>query len=209
MEELAYPDIVQQYHKTIVLYKGEPVHVSAVGQDKPTKVLIFFLLTQVTKIVDFNLVDFTAPEFRIGMVNVGGSVLYVNRVPVRKMQVGLNANNTSIQYIDGVNYEDGPMAAAAQLKGFNHIALGAAIKGQYPSFEECLDFIKHFQGAMAWERQFCIDHRRAVYYKRKLVGKLAKNSTRPEKITFDKGFEHLDILLGDNCGKSLAASRTR
>lgn len=209
MEELAYNDIVQQYHRTVVLYKGEPVYVSAVGEDKPTKVRVLDLLSQHAKTVEFNLVDFTAPTFRIGNVNTMGSVYYVARRPVRKMQVGINQNNTQIQYLEEGRYLEGQMEGMRRIGKFDCIEVANAIKGIYPSFEECLDYVKQFRGTMAWDRQFSISCDRRVFYRTKSVGSLPRNCTRVERIQFDKGYEHLDILLGDNCDKALQASRSK
>lgn len=209
MEELAYNDIVQQYHRTVVLYKGEPVYVTAVGEDKPTKVRILDLMSQRSSTVDFNLVDFTPPAFRIGNVNVEGGVFHVARKPVRKMQVGLNVNNTIVGIIGDGLYPNGTMNGANRVGHFNSIEIANAIKGNYPSFEECLEFVKQFKGTMAWDRQFSISATRHVFYRTKTVGQLPRNCTRMERIQFYKGYEHLDILLGDNCGKALQASRSK
>lgn len=209
MEELAYNDIVQQYHRTLVLYKGEPVHVVAVGEDKPTKVRVLDLLSQRSSTVDFNLVDFTPPAIRIGNVNMEGGVFHVSRKPVRKMQVGINSNNTMTSAIEEAMYPNGAMNGAQAVARFNSVELGQAIKGIYPSFEECLEYVKQFKGTMAWDRQFSISATRHVFYRTKTVGMLPRNCTRVERIVFSKGYEHLDILLGDNCGKALQASRSK
>lgn len=209
MEALAYQDIVQQYHRTVVLYKGEPVNVTAVGEDMPTKVRVLDLLQQKTRTVQFNLVDFTPPTFRIGMVNIGGSCLYVVRKPVRKMQVGVNSSNCNVSHIPEAKYLEGAGECMSQVSKFTGVEIGNAIKGIYPSFEECLDFIKNFRGTMAWDRQFAIDCRRQVFYRTALVGNLPRNCTKADKIQFAKGYEHLDILLGDNCDQTLQASRTK
>lgn len=209
MEDLAYNDIVQQYHRTVVLYKGEPVYVTAVGEDKPTKVRILDLMSQRSSTVDFNLVDFTPPAFRIGNVNIDGSVVYIARKPVRKMQVGINQNNTQISAIDDAHYPSGLGNTLTSASSFKSVDIGNAIKGIYPPFEECLEYVKQFKGTMAWDRQFSISATRHVFYRTKTVGQLPRNCTRMERIQFHKGYEHLDILLGDNCGKALQASRSK
>lgn len=202
-EEIAYADIIQQYHKTLVLYKGEPVYVSSVGDEAPYRVRILQLLDQKQKVVNFSMEDFTAPAFRIGMVNTGNSVVYAVRRPVRRMQVGISANNLSVNHIDAAFYEEGPMEAIRNISRCTSVELGNAIKGAYPTFDEALAFVKGFKGAQAFDRQFAITSNRQIIYKTKAVGSLPKNCTRPERIQFDKGFEHLEILVGDNCGKTL------
>lgn len=209
MLEINYNDIVQQYVKTVVLYKGKPVYVSTVTQDPPYKARILDLLTQKMSTVEFNLTDFTSPAFRIGMVNVDSSVVHISRIPVRKMQVGVNQNNIQVSLLPDAHYPEGGMQTANAAGKLNSLEVGNAILGIYPTFEECVAFVREFKGAMAWDRQFAITSSRMIYYRNKVVGTIPRNCTRKERIVFSEGYEHLNILIGDDFDAALQASRTK
>lgn len=203
-EEINYADIIQQYHGNIVLYKGSVVYVSSVSEEKPHKAIVYRLIDGKRLTAQFNTDDFTPPNLRIGNVNAAGGVVYVSRKPVRRMNVGLNKNNIQISQLP-IYYPEGWRAASDAIHSMKSADLARTMLGQYPGFDECLDYVKSFKGAMAFDRQFCIDNLRQIYYKDKYVGDLPKNCTKLERIVFHKAHEGLELLIGDNCAKTLQA----
>ena len=203
-EEISYEDIVQQYKGTVVLYKGEPVYISGVSVDPPYKVNFTYIITQKRGAAVFNMEEFKPPALRIGMVNIMSSVVYCSRQPRRVMQSGISNRTLGVEYL-ATHYPEGQAECRHALQRLNVPALGEAMVNDYPPFEECLEFVKNFKGAMAWDKQFAIDSERQIHYKTSVVGNLPRNCTRVERIQFDAGYEHLEILLGDNCGKTLSA----
>lgn len=203
-EVLGYDDIVQQYAQNIVLFKGRPVFVHSVSIGAPHSLNCTDLVTQKRVSGRFNMHDFTPPNMRIGMVNINGATLYVTRKPVRRMNVGINSQNLIIKYLDVV-YIDGAQQAIAEVQRLKTADLGSAMLGIYPTFEESLEFVSEFKGAMAFDRQFAVCSKRKIHYKTNVVGVLARGVNTIDGIVFSAEFEHLELLLGDKCGQTLRA----
>lgn len=202
-DKLSYDDITQQFYKNIVLYEGKPVYVTGVSRET-LKVTFTELLTGKRSNAPFSLKTFLPPAVRIGLVNTCGSVVYVVREPKRKMTMGLNSGNLRIKEL-AVDYPEGIVETFAEIKTLKSADLARAMIGEYPSFEECLEHVKEFKGAMAFDRQFAIDNNRMIFYKTGCVGHLPKNCNRVDTIAFDKPHQHLALLIGDNCGETLRA----
>lgn len=196
-------DINQQYMNCVVLYKGEPVKVTAVGVNK---VNITHLKTQKKSSVNFNLVDFTPPNFRLGMLNTDSGAVYISRKPVRNMQVGLSSKNVVIEalpapYLRGAN----EVIKAANM--LNSVELAECISGEYPDFRTCIEYVKEFNTVIAFERQFAIDAAFNIYYKTRKVGVLPRNCRSIERIQFDKPYEYLSMAVGETCVHTFATVR--
>lgn len=197
---LSIADIQQQYLGNIVLYKGVPVYVVSVSAESNISYQV--LSTGKRAVAKFSLKTFTPPDMRLGMVNVDGGALYAQRIPVRKMNVGLNGANTKFLVL-ATNYPEGQAMTHAAVATMKHPSIAEAMLNNYPTFDECVAHTKEFGGCMAWDRQFAFDDERKVHYRSKVVGRLPKNCRKVEAIEFDKPYEYLPMLIGDNCGKAL------
>ncbi len=205
-EVLTPGDISQQYLQCVVLYKGEPVKVTAVGEAVPTKVNITNLRTQKKSSVLFNLQDFTPPAFRLGMLNTESGAVWVSRKPVRRMFVGICQHNVVIEALPApyLNGAQGVIKAAYNL---NSVELAECIAGEYPDFRTCIEYVKEFNTVIAFERQFAIDTAFNIYYKTRHVGTLPKNCRTVERIQFSKDYQHLQMALGDTCENTFSDFR--
>lgn len=202
MDDLNRGDIQQQYYQNIVMYKGDLVYVATVGDEAPVKLIVYRLIDNKRMSVAFTLKDFGPPVGRLGMVNVAGSVVYASRRPVRKMNIGISTGNLVVHHLP-VEYPEGRDESLMAVKRLRSPEMAATMNGMFPTFQECLAYLKENRGAMAFDRQFAIDSDRRVFYRTNEVGNLPKNCTKPERIVFSKEYEHLNILIGDNCAKTL------
>lgn len=206
MDEISLEDLEMLYNKTLVLYKGSPVFVSSINGDR--RLNIFHLETQKSEYVDWSFEDFKPPTRRIGMVNCHNTVIYVTRQPYRKYQVGMSPNNMYFEYIRDVAQDvDYISPALTKVKKLHGREVLNALKGDYPSLTKALKAVKEMEknGSMAFDHQFAVTKNKEIIYKTSKVGTVSVKG----EITFDKGFEHLEIMIGDNCEKTLRTTRTR
>lgn len=190
MADLTYEDMVQQYHKTIVLCKKQPVYVMEISPDGVFYVLN--LLTNKTSSVKFSFKDFQSPAMRLGMVNVFDSVVYITRLPYRRMQVGISAQNTKIAVLP-VNYPQGKDDTINYIGRLRCPELGVTMTGNYPTIEEAYNNAVESGGACAFDRQFAIDRDAQVWFKETRVGTYKK-----KEFSFKPEFQHLSILVEFN-----------
>ena len=206
-EEIGYEDIVQQYQGTVVLFKDKPVYVKMVDGDK--LVTIFDLATQKLSKEPFSFKHFKPPAVRLGFVNIANTVVLVSRQPYRKMQVGISGQNLHVRLPKVIQDEDNQYTATKKVRQLAGKELYNTIVGDYPSFEKAVETVSKMEvkGAMAFDRQFAITTDREILYKELKVGTLPVKGKTVEDIKFDKGFEYIAILIGDNCEKTLRATR--
>ncbi|MNX05462.1 hypothetical protein D3C86_350750 [compost metagenome] len=198
-------DIRQQYENTIVLYKNNPVYVTSC--DGKT-LRIVDMKTQKTEHVQFSFKTFSAPAFRLGMVNCHKAVVYLTRVPYRRMNVGICKATLNFQYPRGCGTTENQGLAGRSIQKMFVKELANTILGDYPTFEHALKFVKDNENsAMAFDRQFAITSDHKVFFKMQVVGNLKKGGATIDDIIWSKDFEHLHLLLGDNCEKIIRASR--
>jgi len=200
MVELSHADKVQQYLKTVVLYKDNPVHVERITD--AGKFCIFDLKKQKSSTVEFNFEDFKPPARRIGMVNIMGSVVFITRSPFRKMQIGISKSNTECFYLN-LEYPKGRAATLECALQFSSEGIADAMDNNYPSFEEAVKMVSKDHSAVAFDHQFAIDSNREIHYKTRAVGVLDKD-VKPSvyNIKFSKGNEQLITLLDNNHEKT-------
>lgn len=201
IEVLSHGDIHQQYYNCVVLYKGEPVKVTGIGDAAPYKVNITHLRTQKRSSVLFTLEHFSPPNFRLGMLNTDQGALWMSRKPVRNMQVGLSAKNTMLEALPSV-YMNGIHEAIKKANMLCNVELAETIAGEYPDFRTCIEYIREFNTCIAFDRQFAVDSRFTIFYKTRAVGSLPKNCRTVERIQFNKEYEYLQLALGDNCANT-------
>lgn len=200
VENLSFEDIIQQYANNIVCYKGKPVYVSNVRGDKTVNVKD--LESGKEAKVAFNLKDFKATKERLGMVNVDNTVIYLTRIPVRRMEIGLNGRNLSIGKV-ACPALDSDYRAFANIQSLQHPSIADTLAGNYPTFPKAYRKATDTNGTYAFDRQFAIDFEGNIYYKTKCVGKAPAKAKSVNEIIFFDNFKHLIILLEGNHEKTV------
>ena len=95
--------------------------------------------------------DLTSP--RLGMINTkDGSVLFAERIPLRRSAQGLNNNNLTIRTLPGLQKPSG----RPELRFWPELA--QTIRGEYPSYNEALLSLFGYPGhaARAFDRDFAV-----------------------------------------------------
>lgn len=192
MDEIRYEDLVQLFKNTVVLHKNKPVYVEDIAPDKTF--FIKDLATQRSKFVPFSMKDFTGPKRRIGCVNIGNSVVYVARIPVRRYKMGLSADNTQVKFLEDVDYNS-KAEIKQRIARFDTPEIADAMNGVYPSFEEAIKRAIQFHGTVAFDKQFSVCCRRYIHYKHEMVGKIKTGKSQISDIVFNDGKEYLSSLL--------------
>lgn len=206
MDELSYEDVIQQYQSNIVIYKGNPVFVTSVIS--ATSVKVWDIKAQKYAILPFSRLEFTSPKSRLGMVNLNGTVMYMVRVPVRKMSIGLCKNNVEISSL-AIPYPNGKDKSVMDLAGLRTAALADTLAGVYPKFKVALVMLRNKEvEAIAFDRQFAISDEGLVCYKTQVVGEVALAAKTPSEIKFYEGKEYLSLLLEKKYEKTVGLSCT-
>jgi len=204
MDKLSYADVCQQYGQNIVSYKGRIVLVVRVYED--CRVRIKDLLLQVEDVVQFSLEHFSVVKNRLGMVNIGDSVIYAVRMPVRKMGIGINKNNLSLSS-PAVEYPSGKRDTEQWLLSLQTQHIAKTLLGQYPSLSDALDkLIRDKPCTIAVDRQFAIDHEGRVYYKDLRVGMISLKAKSLSETVFLARYQHLSSLIEENYAKTVRNS---
>ncbi len=204
MDELSYQDVSQQYLNNLVEYKGSIVYVTRVFEDKRVK--IFFLDSRLTETVQFELGHFSVIKKRLGMVNVCDAVIFLSRIPVRKMGIGLNKGNIQTDLLP-INYPQGKADTVYLIQSLTYEGILKTLTNTYPSFKQALNKVKKDKPAtVAFDRQFAVDSDGAIYYKTQFVGSLPEGKTLTSEIVFHKDAQHLSILLENNHEKTIGHS---
>lgn len=194
MAEISDHDIEQKYVGSIVMFAKKPVFIKGLYQRGKVKILD--LLSQREDIVDFTVEEFKAPATRLGMVNIAGGVLYAYRIPVRRYKLGFSRDNLKVDSLN-VKYEGGGMEAVEKIKSLTSIEFADCIMGKYPNLKQAMKLLeKQGEGAVAFDRQFAVDCRNRIWYKRAVVGGVGDKG-----IVFSAGFQHLELLLDKNYAK--------
>lgn len=196
MKGITLEDLRQKIQSTVVLHKGIPVYVQDVYG--AAKKVLYIPLNKKNADVKEEIFsdDFSPPTERIGMVNVHGTVVYVTRMPHRRYSLGLTQNNLVIERLKVKYNFAGYDGASGHIKSLHSVELGRAILGKYPSFQKACKMVRQEEGAVAFDRQFCVDSEGYIHYKTAKVG-LVNN----KKIVFAKGFEHLTKMLSKDYDK--------
>lgn len=203
MAEMSVPDIQRDICGTLVQYEGVPVVAKEISRDGKNLTVRRVMDNHEFK-VPFSLQSVTAIRGRIGMINgATGSVYYMERIPVRRMSIGINSNNSRASIVfdgDGDEYSN--------IKEFSHHGLDDAINNRYPTFRQAIKFAKNCNGACAFDKQFAVDHKGAIYYKDKgRVGKIVAPFKTIDKIEWNAGKEHLFFLLENDYEKTVRTFR--
>ena len=203
MDEMSVHDIQRDICSTLVLYRGVPVQATAITPNGKTLTVKRVMDDKEMK-VPFSLNDVTALRGRIGMINgTAGCVYYMWRIPMRRMSIGITANNSRVEEIIGSDREE-----YRSIREFNHHGLDDAINNRYPSFEQAIKYAKSANGGCAFDKQFAVDNQRNIYYKdRGIVGTVKAGGSSIDDIKWRDSFEHLVILLENDYEKTVRTFR--
>ena len=186
--EMQAADIQQKLEKSILMRNNRPYLFLQYGG---ARVRVYDLLDQKEQVIEYSEDDWKAPVPRLGMVNINGSVVIAKRIPIRRYKLGLSVENLDVQTIPGIHYPDrGGDRSVREVVGLKSKALAQTIMGQFPSLTQALQKVSQFEGAVAFDRQFCVDSEAYLYYKETRVGKHDGNS-----IFFNEGYQHLSVLV--------------
>lgn len=200
MPNLSEHDIVQLYADSVCMYDGHPVKVIKAGHN----MRILNLEHGKESVVKFDYNKFKSLKTRLGFVNADGFVYYAARRPARRFSVGITRSNTLIQHV-------GPQPKDYRhFRGVSDVVTRMVTKdwhntitGQYPSLQMAAKIALNTKGCCAFDRQFAIDNERNIYYKMERVGILPKLARSTNRITFNEGKEHLELLLNPNYDKTV------
>lgn len=180
-------DLSQKIEDSIVLLDGKPIYCYQVGGDM--SVYYYDMYSGNEKMVPFSE-KITAPTARLGMVNIHGSVVYTSRMPMRRMRLGIGRESLSCEKLK-VHYPDRSFDQHQYyLNKLIRPELADTLLGKFPSFQEACIAVRQEKGAVAFDRQFCVDSDGYVHYKTKKVGLVNKG-----KIVFATQYPHLYQLL--------------
>jgi hypothetical protein len=140
------------------------------------------------------------------MVNIYDSVVYVTRLPVRKMAIGINKGNISISALP-TTYPHGKRETSEAINTLTQPCIVDTLRGKYPSLQETLEKLQEAKPATyAFDRQFAIDSDGTVFYKTNIVGTIPLSAKSVSEIVFAPSYKHLSILLENNHEKTVGTS---
>lgn len=199
MDEISYEDARTLFLDCVINYQGVPHKVLRINDSLVAR--LKNLTTQKLIEVKLSIKDFCIPIPRLGFVNhFTNGVAYINRKPVRKYQAGLNHGNVAVNQIPS-NYPEGWDRVYRDVLTMEHIGFANMLMNQYPTIKEAMSSIKEFGGSVAFDKQFCVTEDFLIYWKTTKVGSIPKNCSTVDRIQFDKGYEDLVNLIGDNYEK--------
>lgn len=190
-DAIAEADIGVLFSRTLVMYKDKPVFVH---RGAGRIVTIEFLESNTVQQVNFSLEDFKPLTGRLGYVNTAIGCAYVYRRPVRRYQVGISYENTSI-YEAPTQFQ---REIVQDLSTFRSRFFLDTINGVFPDTESAFLNAQALGTSFAFDRQFCVDYAGNIYYRAgKHVGKFVNG-----ELVFQKEYQYLSSLLDGSYGKS-------
>lgn len=199
MVELSVADIEQLYYKSLILYKGKPAKVLSINRDKT--VMLTILASQRKVVVPFIQDDFKPVLGRIGFVNHGGFAFYVQRMPVRRYNIGLTQQNTVVRGISRHHPE--AFRAYDAVAALNTKSICQALDNDYPTLQSAIKAAKEREGSVAFDKQFAVDHMRNIYFKATKVGAIPLRYSARNRIRFEPEYEFLEILVEPHYEKTV------
>ena len=195
-EIITTEDITQLFSGCTIMYKKEPVYVREV--ESRNKIHIQYLKDSKKITVPFSFDDFKPVSSRLGFINISNGVIYLTRRPIRRFQVGLCNTNVSMHWpLSNIGVHNHVLVD--KLHRLNTVEVFNCIEGKYPTFKQCCARVKKAPAIMAFDKQFAIDSNGDVFYRSKRVGKFNLEQHKEiEDIVFNKGAEHLILLLKGN-----------
>lgn len=203
-DRVTYEDLCQYYSQSLVLYKGKVHKVKSISMERSFRLLNLHTMKTIT---DPKGEEHIQPLMRrMGMLNLDGSVLYLQRQPVRKYNIGITEANVVFKILD-VQYPADAILTKKKAQTFECPEIADMLFDVYPTLKESMAQVKEFGGASAFDKQFAVDNRFNIHYKSWRVGSIPKNCSTVAKIEWSPGYEHLGILLENGYEKSLRDSR--
>lgn len=197
MLDISYQDIRQQYLNSVVLFKGKPVKVKKVYEDRTVRILD--LRSQRSRDVVFDMKHFSPPVTRLGYVNRDGAAVYVSRKPQRQYQTGVSASNCSVA---GFIRTDELLNIEEVVKAMECPEFADMMLGNYPSLPEAYkEATKNF-GSVAFDKMFAVTYDGKIFYKNIHAGTYREEN---DSIDFLQSVQHLRVCLK---GKYAEAPRT-
>ena len=142
------------------------------------------------------------------MVNVYDSVVYLTRIPMRKMGIGINKGNIAINLLP-VKYPKGRDDTIYCIRDLVYEGIHDTLTGKFPTLEEALKKVaKEAPSTIAFDRQFAVNSDGHIYYKTQFVGEIALDAKEVSEIEFYETYKHLAILLENNHEKTIGYSCT-
>jgi hypothetical protein len=199
VEKINRDDIIQQYQHNIVYYKGKPVFVINVSANGDN-VTVLDLKSQEQITVPFNLNDFKAPISRLGMMNYNDTVVYLSRLPLRRMNIGINQENLRVDVLP-FEYKRRMVYLIDEIKQLTHSAFVSVFEGKYPSLKDAIAIAERNEQACAFDRQFAVGSDKEIYYKTNKVGSI--RGDKVSDIVWKAEYPYLSILLEGNHEKAI------
>lgn len=188
-------DLAQMFNNSLVIHKNKPIKITRFNSK--TNIKAFDLVSQRNIDMEVDTSELKAPGRCFGFVNFMDYVIYISRNPVRRYKVGICQESANFQapqkYVDILH-----SAEAQRVYAFTCPEIVDTVYNRYPSIPDVHKQLVNGAKIVAFDRQFAIDQFLNVYYKLNKVGKLKEFD-----IQFDKGWEHLTILLDNNHEKSI------
>lgn len=201
MPDINLGDLEQLYYKTIVMLKGSPVLITSFDPER--NMYYLDLRTGKKHHCKFVADDVKPVAGRVGYINHNCHSFYMQRMPVRRYQVGLNTGNCKLLYHEQQRHHQTFLNSHTQVSRLSVGSIANAILNIYPSFREAVGTAKVSGGSCAFDKQFAVDNERNIYYKTKQVGVLPARSLSVKRIQFKEGFEFLETILEPHYEKTI------
>lgn len=149
-------DVNRRLHDTVLLLKGEPVHLLYPNNAMGLEIGVHNLLTgEFITSIDANDSDICLEPPQLGYYNLKGSSVYLARIPRRRFKQGLSADSLSFFH------EGHPESGWGNGWGTEHFdAIKDLFKGKYPTLEEVIGIFNKTKSnknlAFAFSRSFCL-----------------------------------------------------
>lgn len=192
MVNISIDDARMMYKNSLVLRHGRPTTIlNILYQDEDA------LLVEAWDLGSQSLVQFLfdqeelkAPDLRLGFLNLGTNCVYLARNPSRVYKIGFNAQNLSAVPIPFRLSEVETKILQRTIQDLDSTNLYSTLTGNYPAFEKALEEVEGNAKAVAFDRQFCVDRDKKVYFKDILVGEVEGTT-----IKFIPKFKYLRTVL--------------
>lgn len=204
--KISTADLQSMFQGTLVIHKNKPILIKDI--ETSVKFRTFDLVTQRnTAIVIDEYEDLKAPNRHLGFVNVGGHVIYMSRKTVRRYKVGLSADNAVYDAPEAFEAFLGH-PSTARLYSLDAPELADTVFGRYPHISEAFEMVRNkVATVVAFDRQFAVDNRGRIHYKKYCVGACRVTPKSVYDIEFKDGYKHLITLLDTNYEKSTPTTR--
>ena len=205
IKDVPAADYNQLFDGTVMFYKKQKRWVRIRGF-AGTKVLIKFLDSREEVFTIFNDENFSTEHPKLGMVNVARGVVFISRIPKRIMKAAFCANTMQIEFPlkDRVAWSG---SGVRDVMFDFPTPIVETFIGNYPSFKDAVLRIRERQDfACAFDRQFCLNFRGDIYFKGNPlpVGRIdVASHDSIDKIEWAVGMSPLQLIIGDNCAKTL------